>query len=400
MDKLIELIEKIKAHQLGNKKEAFSLYNSLCAVLKEKYGPVDKDYDDNPTKRGKEWLDIHHTMEYELDDIAQQTNHAIKTAKEIASNSAEKVTVTVSYEDFFNESIMEEIRKAHPNVWLHITVLEYTLEDLKPYNVKEKLVYANKIEHFLLHYLISSFHGKKMFSGGPNYLWDECIALDYYGFDKEYMVNIQNKKEKYYSLMSSEEITLLYKKLIGWKNWDVKKCHLYWNTIKYMERYLNDKKVSYVKDKDKFFKLLDIINYKFDEETKNKIISLPFKYRITTWGETTVKVINEHLYSLDEKTLVLLDGPPFWKKSVAVTVPSNVEHIAKDAFRFCTNVERITIPTTVKKIDDTTFIQNFIGARKRICDAIKTIVYRGSRTMWDENFSNVALDGITLVCKK
>ena len=40
----------------------------------------------------------------------------------------------------------------------------------------------NKIEHFLLHYLIVSIRNSK-FAGGPNYLWDCSVALDIYGFD-------------------------------------------------------------------------------------------------------------------------------------------------------------------------------------------------------------------------
>lgn len=151
-----EIIEKIKNHELGNEKEAFSLYNELCEFLKSKYGMVDKDYDKNPTKRGKEWLDIHHIREYELDDIAKRTD------------------------------------QAKGKLLFPIFSTMCTLDELKPYNIKEQLVYANKIEHFLLHYLIDSIRGRMIFSGGPNFLWDDCVALDYYEFQKEHLKVIKS----------------------------------------------------------------------------------------------------------------------------------------------------------------------------------------------------------------
>ena len=48
MKKYDELVEKIKNHTLGNKEEATALYFAFCACLKEKYGLVDRDFDDNP----------------------------------------------------------------------------------------------------------------------------------------------------------------------------------------------------------------------------------------------------------------------------------------------------------------------------------------------------------------
>ena len=50
----------------GDKEEATVFYFAFCACLKEKYGLVDRAFDDNLTKRGKEWIDIHHIREYEL----------------------------------------------------------------------------------------------------------------------------------------------------------------------------------------------------------------------------------------------------------------------------------------------------------------------------------------------
>ena len=64
MGRPLSLKTKILNHKLGDVEDAKSLYDELCAFLEEKYGLVDKDYDENPTKRGTEWLDIHHIMEY------------------------------------------------------------------------------------------------------------------------------------------------------------------------------------------------------------------------------------------------------------------------------------------------------------------------------------------------
>lgn len=234
----IEIIEKIKKHELSNEKEAFSLYNELCEFLKLKYGPVDKDYDKNPTKRGKEWLDIHHIREYELDDIAKRTD------------------------------------QAKGKLLFPIFSTMCTLEELKPYNVKEQLVYANKIEHFLLHYLIDSIRGRMIFSGGPNFLWDDCIALEYYAFQKEHLKVIKSQKELFYSTLSSEEITRLYKKLITWKKWNIQECSRYWKTINYTISCLKEKNVSLLDDTDKFFQLLNILEYELSDEIKNKINAL------------------------------------------------------------------------------------------------------------------------------
>ena len=154
--------------------------------------------------------------------------------------------------------------------------VDYTLEELKPYNIKEQLVYANKIEHFLLHYLIVSIRNSK-FAGGPNYLWDCSVALDIYGFDQDFMNNLKYEKAKFYSIISSEEITLLYKKLIDWKNWEAWECSKYWMINKKVIGVLNDRQVSYIEDKEKFFRLIDILGFALDKVVKNKIETLPYK---------------------------------------------------------------------------------------------------------------------------
>ena len=349
----LEIIEGIKNHVLGNSEDAFSLYFLFCEHLKKKYGCVDKDYDNNPTKRGEEWLDIHHILEYKLDDIAKRTKRA--------------------------------------------RMLGASLEELKPYNVREQLVYANKIEHFLLHYLIDSIRGKEVFSGGPNFLWDSCVALDIYGFDQDYLNKLQNDKEKFYSLLSSEEITQIYKKLIDWKFWDLEWCIPYWDSYKHVKRCFKEREVSYIKDTEKFFQLFDILGYKFTQEEKEDILSFPYRAKIVRFKNEEVKLINKNYYSMDEKTIMRFGGIYELK---SFTIPNNIERISGDAFYCGVNLERITIPETIKVIEDETFIKCKSDGVTRCCPKLKKIIYKGVKEKWNCHFSNVKLDGIKLVCKK
>lgn len=349
-----EIIIKIKKHELGNKNEAYPLYSSLCHLLQEKYGCVDKDYDEKPTMRGKEWIDIHHIKEYELDDITKRTNKAIK-------------------EENYD-----------------------LLQNLKPYNVKEQLVYANKIEHFLLHYLIDSIRGQDIFSGGPNFLWDCCVALDIYGFKLEFMNNLQTEREKLYSLMTSEEITLLYKKLIDWKNWNTQECSEYWKTYKSVLKQLYCDEVSYVFDKDKFFKLFGILGHRLNVEKINAIKKLPYKVRTVELKDGTInKIIYGHFFKEDEETVAMFN---YIDKQKSFTIPYYVKGLAVGAFNRAYRLETITIPTTVQRIEDNTFVTHETKVL-RFAEITK-IIYKGTKEKWNEKFSNVILNNIKLVCKK
>ena len=393
MEKEFKIIEDIKNHILGKMEEAFSLYFSLCDCLKEKYGMLDKNYDENPTKRGKEWLDIHHILEYKLDDIANRTEKARNIER--LRNQAVNPIIVISTAEFNDDKKIEEIRQKYSNST--IFALDYSLEELKPYNVKEQLVYANKIEHFLLHYLIDSIRGKEVFSGGPNYLWDCSVALDIYGFEQEYMNTLQNEKEKYYSILSSEEVTQFYKKLIDWKNWDLKKCVLYWTNYKSILRSIHEKEVSYIKDTEKFFRLFNILGYGFTQKDKQFILSLPYRAKIVNFKNYQAKLINNDLYTMDEKTILCFRGI-ISKKSF--TVPSGIEKISKDAFCLGRILETITIPKTIKEIADNAFTNYSHSSSDRSCYKLKKIIYKGSQEEWDCHFSNVELDGIKLVCKR
>lgn len=201
-----ELINKIKNLNLNDYKTAQKLYDDMCELLKQKYGLVNDDYDGNPLKRGKEWLDIHHIDEISIDDIARRTQDAIKSGNTT------------------------------------------TLKILKPFNKKDRLVYSNKIEHFLLHYLIESirYPSQKLWGGGPHFLWDCSIALKCFKF-KNYLNDLCNND--YYQDISLEEITMLYKKLLAFENLDLSDVSRFWTSATYCE----------LKDEKLYKRLLDIL---------------------------------------------------------------------------------------------------------------------------------------------
>ncbi len=374
MEKYNDLIEKIKNHKFGDKEEATVFYFAFCACLKEKYGLVDRAFDDNPTKRGKEWIDIHHIREYELDDISRRTNIAFDVEKRQRNPLYENERIIALKSSEWNEKRMDEIRKQYPNNSVAFWGVDYTLEELKPYNVKEQLVYANKIEHFLLHYLISSILHK---SGGVHYLWDCSVALDLYGFEQSYMHNLKKDKETFYSILSSEEITLLYKKLIDCQNKDIYDCSRFWVLFKDVLHKIKEQDVSYIENKEKFFKLLRILNYQLDE-----------KY---------IDAINNLFYFADAPKIAgYFNITPFEKKSF--TIPHYVKNIAFGAFDRAYYLETVTIPKTIEHIDDTAFVDYKIKSWRLA--KISKIIYKGTKEEWDRKFSNVDLGDIKLVCKK
>lgn len=410
-----KFIDKIENHTLGNKEEAFSLYFKFCDLLKEKYGEVDRDYDNGPTRRGKEWLDIHHILEYELKDIARLTANAFYIKRREKEYSPDCKFITVDPETFDDPDKMDKIRKSYEQCHykeFEICAIAHSLEELKPYNFREKLVYANKIEHFLLHYLIGSIFGQSLFAGGPNGLWDVSVALDLYGFDADFMNRLQNEKEKYYSLISSVELTLIYKKLIDWKNSPIDECARYWLSFSSVMRRLSEKGVSYVKDKEKFFRLMDILQYDIGKENKDRINNLPFKVRKYQYlmnicyndlpmfiiDEVEGIMVNDNILSPDGKTLiqVITRNRNLSKKNIRV--PEGIEVIKDTAFLRATSVEALKIPLSVKKIDDNTFKKYLQRIGKY--NEFKKIYYEGTDKMWQENFKNVDLCGLSVVCKK
>ena len=393
-----DLIKKIQKHTLGDKQEATTLYFELCDCLKDKYGLVDRDYDDKPTKRGKEWIDIHHIREYELDDIARRTDIARDFERRKLKNKYEDYVLVALKSSDWNHEKMEEIRKQYSGKSVEFWGVDYSLQELKPYNVKEQLVYANKIEHFLLHYLIVSMKDIR-FAGGPNYLWDCCMALDVFGFKNEFMNELKKIKNKFYSIMSIEEVTILYKKLIDYKGWNIYICSRYWMNHKHIMHYISENEVSYVENPNKYFELLSMLDYWLPPEMYNKIDTLPYKTKIVECFGIKAQEIDNHIYSLDGKTALRFSLHASRK---SFTVPKHVEIIANGAFHFIYSLEKIIIPITVKEIGAEAFsgLPFNLKGEKILPVSLKTICYGGSKDMWNAKFSNVELpDGVKLVYK-
>ena len=358
-----KLISLIKNHTLGEINEAFFLYFSLCDLLRIKYGLLYKSYDEEPLRRGKEWLDIHHVLEFQMDDIAKRTKYA--KLMETRNNQTDAIDKT-------NEQQLNY----------------YTLDDLKPFNKPTQLVYANKAEHFLLHYLIDSLRGKDCFSGGPNFLWDVSVALDLYDFKEEYLAKLSKQKENFYSIISSNEITHLYKKLIDWKQWDISKCSKFW--IIFNTQIFNIKKAHYIQDTQKFFQLLAILNFKLNDDIVNAIRNLPFKieHRVCRFGEELI--IHGDAYKTDGVTIQLFNCyAPYERKSFKI--PSNVQKLSNSAFYHTFGIETLTIPKSVIEIEDTTLNK---------CPYLKKIIFLGSSHEWNARFSNIKTDKFKIIYKE
>ena len=394
------LVHKISVYNFDDRKEALNLYLSFCDFLKDKYGLVDKDYDENPTRRGKEWLDIHHILEYELDDIANRTNIAKNIERELKTPQKDgKIVVVVSAKNF--KADCERFYKSHlDHEKYKIFGCDYSLEDLKPYNKKEMLVYANKIEHFLLHCLISAIKSEGVrfgLGGGISYLWDEAISLDVYGSEKGYLTILKERKDEFYSLLSSKEITLLYKKMLDNSHTLASNYYPYWNNYKNaIKKFKED--VSYIENYKKLLELFEIIGYEPSEEIINKMKTLPYRAKTGSLPNGVItKVIGNNVFAEDGKTLLFCRL--FGKKSFRI--PDYAEIITQNIFRFEYNaysLERITIPITVKQIADKTFVIKSKNG-KSFCPNLRTIIYEGSSYGWHQKFANVELDNIKLKCK-
>lgn len=196
------LIDSIKAERM---------YYEFCEALKAKYGIILNDYDKNHKKRGSEWIDIHHIDELEVDNIAVKTQLAQKENNE------------------------KEIKR------------------LSKFNKHDKLVYANKVEHFILHALLDMI--RRIPSGGLHYTFGDIIKLEIGLFEKDSnFFNLQNQKQKFYQYISFENIIDIY--TLTCSAFGFKKIQTfidnYWK--------LNE----YEYDKQKYEAIMDLINKKLN----------------------------------------------------------------------------------------------------------------------------------------
>ena len=385
-----ELIAKIKNHELGNAIEAFELYNLFCDILKKKYGLVNKDYDENPTKRGSEWLDIHHILEYELGNISGLTKSAKFIEQKTQNHAPDEIIIKIPRSEFHKGNNYEI-----PEIYKEKTYI-YACEplgELKKYNAKDQLVYANKIEHFLLHYLIDSIRGQKCPIGGTNIIWDSSISLDIYDSDQKNYNNLKRDKNFYYSIMSSYDITFLYRKLIDWKGSNIKSCSIWWTYFNSAIRQIQENGISYIENKEKLFTLLKILGYRLDEKLIEEIDNAQYTSTSIKDPYERMRIKSHDLFRDDGKTVIRFSNI-FSSKSF--TIPRYAEKIGVGAFDF-SDLEKITIPTHVESIEERAFIDHRVKMQRY--PLIKTIYYKGTKEEWDSKFSNVILNDIKLICK-
>jgi DNA polymerase III epsilon subunit-like protein len=143
------------------------LYDDFCKMLVLKNGPVGGDYDKAHLTRGFEWMDIHHIDEKIVDDIATRTAKATSLGDE------------------------DELKR------------------LEQYNRKNRLVYATKVEHFILHCLLDVIRGS--FSGGTHFIFGDILKMET-GIFKENTKDffIQRDKESFYNDFSLDELIKIY----------------------------------------------------------------------------------------------------------------------------------------------------------------------------------------------
>lgn len=409
MGRPLSIKTKILRHNLGDIVEAKKLYDEYCYFLLQKYGSVDKDYDENPTRRGIEWLDIHHIMEYELDDIARRTQYQ-KTLEKKANwvkdnevfyiNEGNDVCWYILENENYEENYKKvvSLKESFNGGMFEIINFPYTLNNLKPFNKKDQLVYANKIEHFLLHYLIDSIRGKDFMSGGPNYLWDAAVSLSLYGFDADYLRNLQKNRNEFYSYLSVYDLTTLYKKLIDWKGWDINICSAYWINFKSAFNKFREYKVSYFKDIVALSCILRRLGGGIKFSTVMEIKELPFMYKKCLYNGKPARLVNGDIFDIDGKTVL-----KFSLKKIAFkqtfTIPNIVACITKNSFP-PNKIKKLIIPSSVKKIEKDTFVAKYLhkdNTEKKIFEKLEIIEYKGIHSDWEKYFSKLKFDGVKIV---
>lgn len=165
-----------------------SLYYNFCNALKVQHGLVLRDYDKKPDTRGKEWIDIHHINEILIPNIS------------VITQEFEKLN--------FTEGI----------------------KSLSLHNKKENLVYATKIEHFLLHVLITYI--KNEISTGVHLIMKEILKVLVGKLNKNTpLYRIQKNNQVYFERISIDEFFTVYKTLI--KNFNCQDYVIWWELDTY-----------------------------------------------------------------------------------------------------------------------------------------------------------------------
>ena len=108
------------------------------------------------------------------------------------------------------------------------------------------LVYANKVEHFALHYLIDIYRGKERLSGGCWLILPTIFDMEYKtDFKLKYLVELQKQKRQLYS---EEDFVYLFELASYLK--EARNTKLYESFIKSQSVFVSDKR--------KYFQLLGL----------------------------------------------------------------------------------------------------------------------------------------------
>ena len=148
---------------------AKEFYEKLVTYCRNKNGPVLDDFDKNPCRRGDEWIDIHHIDETQLDNIAKRTYEA---------------------------QMSNDVK---------------TLEELKVHNKASRLVYATKVEHFLLHYIIEYLRGP---GGGPHWIFGDILRTHFHIKIDEFENDDFSYRLACFSDVTFKQIEHLYKSIL------------------------------------------------------------------------------------------------------------------------------------------------------------------------------------------
>lgn len=191
-------------------------YWEFCDFLVSKYGRLLNDYDKAHKKRGNEWIDIHH-----IDEIIEH-NIAVRTQLAQQDN---------------NLKVIKEMGK---------------------FNKSNRLVYANKIEHFILHALLDMYKSSydKLYQGGLHFAFGDILKLEIGLFENNSrFIKIQNNKSEFYKFISFDDILNIY--ILTCKFLQVK------NMQQIADNYWKLNKYKY--DKQKFKEIMDLINKKLKQ---------------------------------------------------------------------------------------------------------------------------------------
>ena len=162
------MVDEIKGYLLYGDYEdkilAEKLYDKFCKILPMYNGAVKQDYNEHHITRGGEWIDIHHIDEKSVSNVSNK------------------------------------------ETWVFLGLEDYLL-----LNQKSRLVFATKVEHFLLHSLTDIING--IDNGGTHATFGSLLKMKIGIFEensKEYQ--IQQRNDEFYKKITFDEVLRIYER--------------------------------------------------------------------------------------------------------------------------------------------------------------------------------------------